>query len=262
MGRMPTVSNAAARTAQTAVGSGALEDLAQRPATWLREIFACRERARHLSRSLPRLQSGRRRWTSGCLVTALVAGLAVCDVPALEAQSRRVEPAEVRCPSVLGVGVDTDRIYCDVLIGNEIADGIIVVVPPHRGSAIVTFTLYGRHTYSETEVARGRGYVEYLASTAVATSEKVLARPVVLVEFRTEADLVDRVSGGAGPGGVKAVAPVGGEAIRVTVPEGVSEISIVGLALQIQRIDGQESYSSPGRPIAVISDVQVEYGAR
>jgi hypothetical protein len=262
MGLMPTSSNAAAHTAQTAVHSASREGRAQRPATWLRGISACRKRAGHLSQCVPRKRSGQRWWTSGCLMTALVAGLSFGDVPAFGAQSRRVEPAEVRCPSVLGVGVDTDRIYCDVLIGNEIADGIIVVVPPHSGSAIVTFTLYGRHTYSETEVARGRGYVEYLASTAVATTEEVLARPVVLVEFRTEADLVDRVSGGAGPGGVKAVAPVGGEAIRVTVPEGVGEISIVGLELQIQRIDGQESYSSLGRPIAVISDVQVEYGAR
>ena len=137
---------------------------------------------------------------SGLAAAALVAALT--HGPALEAQSRRVEPAEVRCQSVLGVGVDTDRIYSDVLIGNEVADGIIVVIPPHRGSAIVTFTLYGRHTYSEDEVARGRGYIEYLASTAVATTETVLARPVVLAEFRTEADLVDRVSGGAGPGGV------------------------------------------------------------
>ena len=197
---------------------------------------------------------------SGLAAAALVAGLT--HGPALAAQSRRVEPAEVRCQSVLGVGVDTDRIYCDVLIGNEVADGIIVVIPPHRGSATVTFTLYGRHTYSEDEVARGRGYIEYLASTAVATTETVLARPVVLAEFRTEADLVDRVSGGAGPGGVKAVAPVGGEGIRITVPEAVTQISIVGLELQVQRVDGQELFSSPGRPIAVISDVQVEYQAR
>ena len=197
---------------------------------------------------------------SGLAAAALVAALT--HGPALAAQLRRVEPAEVRCQSVLGVGVDTDRIYCDVLIGNEVADGIIVVIPPHRGSATVTFTLYGRHTYSEDEVARGRGYIEYLASTVVATTETVLARPVVLAEFRTEADLVDRVSGGAGPGGVKAVAPVGGEGIRITVPEAVTQISIVGLELQVQRVDGQELFSSPGRPIAVISDVQVEYQAR
>ena len=181
----------------------------------------------------------------------------------LEAQLQRIEPAEVRCPSVLGVGVETNRVYCDVLVGNEIADGIIVIIPPHQGSATVTFVLHARHTYSEDDVARGRGYVEYLASAAVATTDAVLARPIVLAEFRTEADLVDRVSGGAGPGGVKAVAPVGGEEIHVTVPEGVSEISIVGLELQVRRVDGQETLSVLGRPIAVIgSDVQVEYRAR
>ena len=193
---------------------------------------------------------------------ATVAGLTLAAAVALEAQSRRIEPAEVRCPSVLGVGVDTDRIYCDVLVGNDLADGIIVVIPQHRGPAIVTFTLHARHTYSADEVARGRGYVEYLATTAVATTETVLARPVVLAEFRTGADLVDRVSGGAGPGGVKAVAPVGAEGIRVTVPEDVTMISIVGLELQIRRVDRQESFLALGRPIAVISDVRVEYQAR
>ena len=96
---------------------------------------------------------------------ATVAGLTLAAAVALEAQSRRIEPAEVRCPSVLGVGVDTDRIYCDVLVGNDLADGIIVVIPQHRGPAIVTFTLHARHTYSADEVARGRGYVEYLATT-------------------------------------------------------------------------------------------------
>ena len=196
------------------------------------------------------------------LFVALVFVVGVWCTDSIEAQSRRIEPAEVRCPSVLGVGVDTDRIYCDVLAGENIDDGIVVVIPSHRGSATVTFTLHGRHAYSEDEIARGRGYVEYLATAAVATTEEVLARPVVLAEFRTEADLFDRLSGGAGPGGVKAVAPVGAEEIQVSVPEGVDEISIVGLDLQVRRIDGQELFSSPGRPIAVISDVNVEYRVR
>ena len=252
MGVMQTSSKAARHSAQTAVGRVTPEGLSDSPAMRGPAI-------------VPGGSKARLKWHNvayrGCLV-AMLAGCVVADVLAVGSQSRRIEPAEVRCPSVLGVGVDSDRIYCDVLIGNEVADGIIVVIPPHRGTATVTFTLYGRHTYSEAEVARGRGYVEYLASTALATTEAVLARPVVLAEFRTEADLVDRVSGGAGPDGVKAVAPVGGEAIRVLVPEGASEISLVGLELQVQRVDGRESFSSSGRPIAVISDVQVEYEAR
>ncbi len=181
---------------------------------------------------------------------------------ALDAQSRRIEQAAVRCPSELGVGIETDRTYCNVVIGDEVAEGVIVEIPAHRGEAIVTFTLHGRHTYSEDEVTRGRGYARYLAETVVATSEDVLSRPVVLAEFRNVTDLVDRVAGGAGPGGVKAVAPVGREAIVVTVAESVAEISIVGIALEVQRVDGRETVTSAGRPIALVSDVQIEYRAR
>ena len=163
---------------------------------------------------------------------------------------------------MLGVGVDTDRTYCDVQIGDEIADGILVRIPPHRGPATVTFTLHGRHTYSEEEVARGRGYARYLATAAVASSEEVLARPVVLAEFHGVRDLVDRVRGGAGPGGIKAIAPVGAEAIRVIVPSNVTEISVVGLELEVRRVDSRETHTALDRAIAVISDVHVEYRAR
>lgn len=199
----------------------------------------------------------RRRRTAAAAVVAVVAA-----VVSTGAQSRRVEPAEVQCPSELGIGVDSDRTYCDVQIGDEIADGIIVRIPPHRGPATVTFTLHGRHTYSEDEVARGRGYARYLATAAVASAEEVLARPVVLAEFHGAFDLVDRVRGGAGPGGVKAVAPVGAERIRVIVPSDVTEISIVGLALEVRRFDGEETETERGRAIALVSGVDVDYRAR
>ncbi len=193
---------------------------------------------------------------------ALAVAVTLSSVASTGAQSRRIEPAEVECPSVLGVGVDTDRTYCDVQIGDEIADGVIVRIPPHRGPATVTFTLHGRHTYSEDEVARGRGYARYLATAAVASAQEVLARPVVLAEFHGAADLVDRVGGGAGPGGVKAIAPVGAERIRVIVPSNVTEISVVGLELEVRRVDSEETQIARGRAIALISDVNVEYRAR
>ena len=147
-------------------------------------------------------------------------------------------------------------------MGTVISEGIIVIVPPHRGPATLTFTLYGRHTYSEEAVARGRGYARFMATIAVATAEIVVARPIVLAEFHNVEDLADRVSGGASPTGVKAVAPVGGEGIRVTVPTNVNEVSIVGLELEVERVDGREAFGAPGRPIAVLGDVQVEYRAR
>ena len=200
----------------------------------------------------------RRRLRTAAAAVAAVAAAVVST----GAQSRRVEPAEVQCPSELGIGVDSDRTYCDVQIGDEIADGIIVRIPPHRGPATVTFTLHGRHTYSEDEVARGRGYARYLATAAVASAEEVLARPVVLAEFHGAFDLVDRVRGGAGPGGVKAVAPVGAERIRVIVPSDVTEISIVGQTLDVRRFDGEETETELGRAIALVSGVDVDYRAR
>jgi hypothetical protein len=66
----------------------------------------------------------------------------------------------------------------------------------------------------------------------------------------------------AGPGGVKAIAPVGGERIRVIVPSNVTEISVVGLELEVRRVDSEETQIARGRAIALISDVNVEYRAR
>ncbi len=194
--------------------------------------------------------------------SAVWVGLILLNVVVVTPQSGRTEPGEVDCPSLLGIGLVTGHSYCDVLIGTEAAEGIIVAVPPHAGPAIVTFTLHGRHTYSEEATTRGRGYARYLAITAVVAGDEVLARPVLLAEFHDAEDLVDRVGGGAGPAGLKAVAPVGGEDIRVTVPPGVNEVAIVGLQLEVERVDGREVFVTPGRSIAVIGDVQVEYRSR
>ena len=78
-------------------------------------------------------------------------------------------------------------------------------------------------------------------------------------EFRAASDLVDRVGGGAGPGGVKAVAPTGTESISVAIPEGELSVSLLGERLAVERIDGPAAYSQVGRPIAVVSNVMLEY---
>jgi hypothetical protein len=79
-------------------------------------------------------------------------------------------------------------------------------------------------------------------------------------EFRTAKDLVERIGGGAGPGGLKAVAPTGTEPITIAIPAAEDEVSILGEKLTVERIEGSPAtYSSPGRPIAVISNVKIEY---
>jgi len=87
----------------------------------------------------------------------------------------------------------------------------------------------------------------------------LISRAVVQSEFRKASDLVDRISGGAGPGGVKAVAPTGTESVSVEIPEGELAVSLLGEKLAVDRVDGSATYSQAGRPIAVVSNVMLEY---
>ena len=120
------------------------------------------------------------------------------------------------CPSPLGAGVKTKREYCDVLTGRDPKEGIIIKLPPHRGPVTLRFNLHNRHTYSEEEVRLKRAFASYIAGIGVLTLDNtLLTRAVVASEFRRADDLLERISGGAGPGGVKAVAPVGVEAITL-----------------------------------------------
>jgi len=170
------------------------------------------------------------------------------------------EPAEVICPTPLGEGVASKLAFCDVMSGRNPAEGVLIKLPPHRGPATLTFDLHNRHTYSEEQVKANRAFSHYTATIGVLTMDNTLiSRAVVDNEFRTVTDLVDRVSGGAGPGGVKAVAPTGTESISIMIPEQEEQVSILGEKLTVERLDGIATYSSPGRPIAIISNVKIEY---
>jgi hypothetical protein len=88
----------------------------------------------------------------------------------------------------------------------------------------------------------------------------LVSRAVVQSEFRTAADLVDRIGGGAGPGGVKAVAPTGSEPISIVIPETENRVSILGEKLVAERLDGPpDNFFLPGQPVAIISNVMLEY---
>ena len=66
---------------------------------------------------------------------------------------------------------------------------------------------------------------------------------------------------GSGPGGLKAVAPTGTEPITIVVTEDDAKdgVSILGEKLSVVRVDGADTFTAPGRPIAVISNVMLEY---
>lgn len=169
--------------------------------------------------------------------------------------------AEWKCPSELGLGVATGRRFCDVLTGRDPSEGVLVAIPPHRGPVTMMFQLHNRHTYSAELVKQKLAYRKYTATIGVLSMDNTLIdRAVVQSEFRTEKDLFDRIGGGAGPGGVKAVAPTGDEFITIVLPAAVvDQVSVLGEKLTVVRPDGTDNFAAPGRPIATISNVMLEF---
>ena len=205
----------------------------------------------------------------------LIAFAAVSSSPSA-AQARRRTPArpapapavakpltvapEMNCPSSLGTGVRTKLQFCDVLTARDPAEGIVITIPPHVGDATLTFDLHNRHLYSEELVKTNRAYRQYTATIGVLTADNtLLSRAVIRSEFRTVADLLDRIAGETGPGSVKAVAPTASEPVRITIPKDELSVSILGEKLTMIRPDGTDNFSAPGRPVAVISNVMLEY---
>jgi hypothetical protein len=206
-------------------------------------------------------------------VAAMILVLALAGASETSAQRRRVpvkkpapkpvpmkvEPAKVQCPETLGTGVRTGASYCFVLFGRDPAQGVLVTIPPHTGTAKLLFDLHNRHTYSAELVRSGRGYAKYTSVIGVLTMKgDLLNRGAVQSEFRAASDLYERISGGAGPAGVKAVAPLGREQVVVEIPANVNEVSLLGEVLDATTVIGRE-VATPGRPVAVVSHIRVEY---
>ncbi len=168
------------------------------------------------------------------------------------------------CPTPLGTGVKTKLAFCEVNTGRDPAAGVIIKFPPHRGPVTLSFNLHNRHLYSEEQVKAGRAFARYTATIGVlALDNTLISRAVVQNEFRSAADLVDRVGGGAG-GGVKAVAPTGDELVTISIPEAEEAVSLLGEKLTIERLDESNrfdtrTYTQPDRPIADVSNVMIEY---
>ncbi len=165
------------------------------------------------------------------------------------------------CPTPLGTGVTTKLAFCDVMSGTDPAAGVVITLPPHRGPVTLTFDLHNRHTYSEEQVKANRAYARYTAGIGALTMDNTLiSRAAIESEFRNGSDLIDRIDGGAGPGGLKAVAPTGSQPISLIIPaEVVDKVGLLGERLTVMRLDGTSTYTQPGRPIAVISNVMIEY---
>ena len=171
----------------------------------------------------------------------------------------KTEPAKVTCPESLGTGVKTGSSYCFVIAGRDPAQGVLITIPPHTGEATLRFHLHNRHTYSEEQMKAGRGFAKYTAVIGVLTMNgELIDRAAVQAEFRAARDMHERISGGAGPGGVKAVAPVGDEHITIVIPAGIDQVSLLGELLDSTTAAGRDT-AALGRPVALISNATVEY---
>ncbi len=198
---------------------------------------------------------------AGAVLALAAAAGAVAD--AQRRPARRTEPAAITCPAEVGVGMTTERRFCDVLTGRDPADGILIKIPPHRGAVTLLFDLHNRHTYSAELEQAGRAYASYTAVVGVLTmNNDLVGRAVVQSEFRSSRDLFDRIRGGAGPTGLKAVAPLGDEPITVNLPDDATEVSLLGERLTVRRLDGEFSYASSGQAVALVSNIRVDYQPR
>jgi hypothetical protein len=164
----------------------------------------------------------------------------------------------VKCASEVGQGVATSRLFCDVIVSDKAADSVVVTLPPHRGPARLMFDLHNRVAVPPATGLPAPTFARNTAVVAVIGPKGELGRGAAVSEFRTAADLYDRVAGSAA-GSVKAVAPGPPAPIEITIPAGVTSAGIVGRQLDTLTRLGKQTYETPGRPIAIVSNVRVEY---
>ena len=193
----------------------------------------------------------------------LVAAAVVVPLSAQRATGRgaigRVT-TDVQCAADLGTGVKSRRTFCDVLVANTPAGSVMMTIPPRTGAATLHFDLHNRFTVPALAVPALLAFARHEAMVRVIQpAGDVIGSAAVLREFRSVTDLFDQIGGGGRPGGVKAVAPGAAEAVRFTIPASVSTVGIVGVRLKVLTRAGEETFEAPGRPVAIVSNLRIQY---
>jgi len=201
----------------------------------------------------------------------------VCVVaagPMLEAQRSTGRAAAARPPAVktttdfscaadLGAGVRTAIRFCDVVITKQPTQSISIAIPPHTGDSTIRFDLHNRFDVPAAQLPAALSYARHEAFVAVIRPNgELIGRALVRGEFRTMDSLFDQIGGGGRPGGVKAVAPGPPESISIPVPAALTAVGIVGTQLSVTRRSNDDTWDTPGRPVALVSRVRVEYRPR
>jgi hypothetical protein len=167
---------------------------------------------------------------------------------------------QLTCAADLGQGIKSKRQFCDVIITTNPAESVAVTIPPHTGPATLLFDLHNRFTVAAGVADPAQAYVRYAALAGIVRPNgQLIERAAVLQEYRTVQDLFDRIGGGGRPTGLKAVAPGQPQAVKVSIPATLSSVGIVGLRLEATTRTGTATHENPGRAIAIVSNLRVEF---
>jgi hypothetical protein len=167
------------------------------------------------------------------------------------------------CASDLGAGVKSRRRFCDVIIASTPRDSVSVALPSRTGLATLLFDLHNRFTVPPAGVDPSQAFVRNTAVIAVIRpTGEVIDRAAVSREYRTVLDLFDRIAGPGRGSAPRAVAPGQAQAVRVEIPAGIASIGIVGTRLEEWRAAGGGTFDNPNRPIAMVSNLRLEFTPR
>jgi hypothetical protein len=165
---------------------------------------------------------------------------------------------DATCAADLGTGITSGRRFCDVVIADSADKSIMMKVPPRRGAAKLLFDLHTRVAIPPDSLPAAQTFSSNTAIVVVLGPKGEMARAIATGEFRRAADLFDRIAGGPG-GGPKIVGPGPATPVEVTLPTGTNVIGIVGERLEATTRLGSQTYDTPGRPVAIVSNLRVEY---
>ena len=202
------------------------------------------------------------------LLLGLMLGVTVVLLPAQRATAPRAPGTRLvtkaDCAATLGAGVKSRRTFCDVITAGTPAESVSLSIPAHTGVATLQFDLHNRFMIPVVANQPALAYTRHEAVVSVVSgSGDVIGQAAVVREFRVVADLFDQITGGGRPGGVKAVAPGPPEPVRFSIPAAVSSVGVVGASLRVKTALGvDEVFDSPGRPVAIVSNLRLEYRPR
>jgi hypothetical protein len=192
----------------------------------------------------------------------LVAGLCLAAPGAQETarQAARKTSTALTCAADLGTGIASRRRFCDVVIAASPAESIAVTIPAHTGPATLRFDLHNRFPVPGESGDAGDAFDRQTAVVAVIRQTgEIIDRAAVMRSYRSAADLFDRIAGTGRGSPPKAIAPGEPIPVAVEIPAGVARLGIVGTRLEEWRSAGQAAFDSPGRPVAILSNLRVDY---